>query len=430
LPNPVLFLEPSWSAAASVSGMHAIPTVLLTSVLLLGCATGTVPRGDTGEEGSPAVGAPSEGAGGDSPVAGGGADPLPELMIDEAPAMEGDPITAVEAAAEMGRGFNLGQMFENTQHPRTFEAARAKIDAYYERGFRNVRIPITWTEPVGGDLLVKDPAVGDVDLSNPRLGVIAQVIDYALSKSGLYVVINAHHERALKTEVRSAVLERLWQDIVSIFGARTGHLLFEVLNEPHADDDTPMAPEQLRLMTGLAYEKIREVNPARIVLIGGNQWFGASEVPAVWTSLDEVGGGADPYVMATFHHYNPWTFCGDNQGDYADPWTDADIAEPMNTMQDWADSVGQGMPVFIGEWGVGWQSVLSTMDCNNIRSWYAQFDSQNAEPLGQPTAVWDDGGWFRIFDHGAGQFENNLIDCIAGECDWTGTERFNAACGG
>jgi len=36
--------------------------------------------------------------------------------------------------------------------------------------------------------------------------------------------------------------------------------------------------------------KIRAVDPARIVIFGGNQWFGAAEMATVWTSLDGVGG--------------------------------------------------------------------------------------------------------------------------------------------
>jgi endoglucanase len=95
--------------------------------------------------------------------------------------------------------------------------ASAKIDAYHDRGFRNVRIPITWTENIGGDLLVNDANVGDVNRSHARLAVIQQVVDYALSKPGLHVVINAHHETRLKIENRSWVLERLWQDIADIF---------------------------------------------------------------------------------------------------------------------------------------------------------------------------------------------------------------------
>ena len=328
----------------------------------------------------------------------------------------------------MGKGVNLGQMFENTQHPQTLAAASAKIDAYYAKGFRNVRIPVTWTEATNGSVLVNDPTVGDVNRSHPRLAVIAQVIDHALSKPNLYVVLNAHHEDALKTGSRAAVLERLWTDLADLFKNRDYRLLFEILNEPHRDDGSAMPAADLRAMTARAYAKIRAADPQRIVLIGGNQYFGAAEVPAVWTNLSGVGGGQDPYVMATFHHYNPWTFCGDNQGSYDDAWTDANLSGPMDTMLSWASSVGNGMPVYIGEWGVAWYSRYTTLECNNVRLWYQRMHSAFAAPRGIPTAVWDDGGWFKIFDHATNDFANNLADCIAGECAWTGTDRFNAGC--
>jgi endoglucanase len=347
--------------------------------------------------------------------------------VDDAPGGVGT-ISARAAAAAMGKGFNLGQMFESTQHPPTLAAASAKIDAYYAKGFRLLRIPVTWTEITNGDMLVGDPTVGDVKRDHPRLLVIEQVVDYALTKPGLYVVLNAHHEAALKTQSRAAVLERLWSDIAEIFADREHHLLFEILNEPHREDTTAMPAADLRNMTAKAYAKIRAVDPARIIVIGGNQWFGAAEIPAVWTDLSGVGGGADPYLMATFHHYNPWTFCGDNQGTYDDAWTDAQISAPMATMSAWASSVGKGMPVFIGEWGVAWGSRYEKFGCNNIRQYYQKLHSQFAAPRGIPTAVWDDGGWFKIYDHASNAFDNNLIDCISGTCDWDGTERFNAAC--
>src|SRR5690606_9052396 len=144
-------------------------------------------------------------------------------------------------------------------------------------GFRNIRIPITWTEPVGGDLLVTDPGVGSVERSHPRLQVIESVIDHALSKPDLYVVINAHHEATLKTQSRGAVLEQLWKDVADIFRDKDHRLLFEILNEPHRSDGTEMPAADLRSMTGLAYEQIRQVDPSRLVLFGGNQWFGAHE---------------------------------------------------------------------------------------------------------------------------------------------------------
>lgn len=335
--------------------------------------------------------------------------------------------TAREAAAAMGKGFNLGQMFDAGQHDPSLETARPKIDAYYARGFRTVRIPVTWTEPVQGTLLA-DPDTGAVDPSAPRLAELEAVIDYALAQPGLYVLLNAHHETRLKDGGRADVLERLWSDISARLKDRDHRLMFEILNEPHLTNRDAMAPETLRDMTGRAYRRIRADDAQRIVLIGGNQWFGAEEMARAWPDLDAVGGGRDPYLMATFHHYNPWTFNGDNQGDYADPWTEADMEGPMRTMADWARDVGGGMPVFIGEWGVGWQSVLPAMNCNNIRLWYSLFHARHATDHAMPTAVWDDGGWFQLFDHDRGDFSSNLVDCIDGECRWDGPDRFNDDC--
>jgi endoglucanase len=356
---------------------------------------------------------PNEALGGDG--AGGGGDPRP-------------PLSAKSAVAAMGKGFNLGQMFESSQHPPTLASASAKIDAYYAKGFRTVRIPVTWTEATNGDALVGDPTVGEIERAHPRLQIISQVVDHALSKPDMYVILNAHHEKALKTQSRTAVLQRLWADIADIFAERDHRLIFEILNEPHRDDDSAMPAADLRRMTAAAYAEIRAADTARIVVIGGNRYFAASEVPAVWPDLDGVGGGADPYLMATFHHYNPWTFCGDNQGSYDDAWTDSDLSEPMDTMRRWADTVGKGMPVFIGEWGVGWGSRYPTFDCNNIRSWYQKMDHEFAQARGMPTVVWDDGGWFKIYDHQTNAFANDLSDCISGTCEWSGSERFNAGC--
>jgi len=305
----------------------------------------------------------------------------------------------------------------------------AKIDAYYAKGFRNVRIPITWTEQVGGDLLVGSATVGDVNRSHSRLAVIKQVVDYALSKSGLYVVINAHHETGLKTNNRATVLERLWGDVADTFAGKDHRLLFEILNEPHRSDgsNSALPAADLRTMVRMAYAKIRAVDAARIVIIGGNQWFAANEMAAVWTDLSGVGNGQDPYLMATFHHYDPWSFCGDNQGTYDDPWTDANLLTPMETMLAWAKSVGHAMPVYIGERGVGWGSRYNAMDCNNVRSWYEKMGATAAANK-IPTSLWDDNGWFKVWDVGSKSWNNNLVDCLLGNCSWSGTERFNAGC--
>ena len=323
--------------------------------------------------------------------------------------------TAKVAIAAMGKGFNLGNMFDRDSNA-TYAQAKAKIDAYYAKGFRNVRIPITWTESVDGSVLA-DPNTGIVNTGHARLAIIKQAVDYALSLNGMYVVINAHHEVALKENNRDWVLERLWSDIATIFASRSSKLLFEILNEPHLLNGGPMPAASLKNMTVKAYAKIRAVNSTRIIIIGGNQWFGENEVPSVWTDLNGVGSGNDAYVAAEFHHYMPWTFCGDGQGDFTDAWTDSNQYTPMDVMNNWANGVGKGMPVYIGEWGVAWGSRYTVMNCNSIRKWYTSFHSNYAVSRKQATAVWDDGGWFKIWN-GSG-WDNNLVDCIGGSCAWS-----------
>jgi hypothetical protein len=225
------------------------------------------------------------------------------------------------------------------------------------------------------------------------------------------------------------VVEQIWEDNADIFAKRSHRLLFEILNEPHqGPNNDPMEPAKLRNMTELAYNKIRAANSNRIIIIGGNQWFGAHEMAQTWPNLDQVGGGNDAFIMSTFHHYDPWEFNGASNKTFA--WTGSTISNPMQTMEAWNQSVGNNMPIYIGEWGNSWGQYLQADGCNNIKSWYNDFSSEHAEnrPITAPTAVWDDGGWFQIWNHGTNDWGSKLFQCVTGECMPESFERNNAAC--
>jgi len=335
-------------------------------------------------------------------------------------------ITAAQAVADMGKGFNIGQTFESTDQPRNFATVKTKIDAYYAEGFRNVRIPITWRENIGGDMLA-NPDTGVVNRGHQRLQTIKEVVDYALSLPDMYVVINMHHETSVKNQNLWWVVEQVWADAADIFKDRSNRLIFEILNEPHKDEGG-MAAADVRNLSIKAYAKIREVSPQRLVVIGGNEWFHATELAATWPSLEGVGNGQDPYLFATFHHYDPW-----DDFHFEDTWPktfnfdDGNVGDPMEIARSWAASVG-GMPIYIGEWGVGWGKHRNAMTCNNIRLWYQKFGPISSEK-GISTSVWDDSGWFKVFDNSTGSFNNNLATCVSGECEWENDfTRMNAGC--
>ena len=340
----------------------------------------------------------------------------------------GNAPTAQALSQTMGLGFNIGQVFESTDKSREFAPVRAKIDAYYALGFRTMRLPVTWSKAIGGTTLIQDMTTGAVDVDHPRLGVIKAVVDYALSLPDMIVVINAHHEEPIKTQHLWWVFEQLWADIATIFKDRDKRLIFELLNEPHDINGSAMPAAMLRSMSRLAYAQIRAIDPERVVVISGNQWASSNELALVWPDLLGIGNGLDPYLMATFHHYDPWTqFHSEDSPDKAYNYDLNTIENPMRQAQQWQTTIGANMPIFIGEWGVGWGKQWPTMDCNNIRQWYEWFP-QSAQTYAMPTMLWDDGGWFGVFDYGSGRFKNNLAQCVAGDCEWTGTERFNSAC--
>ena len=230
---------------------------------------------------------------------------LKPLTLTDVPAPE-QPPTGQSVAAMMGLGVNMGQVFESIgANPPRFEPVRAKIDAYYTLGFRTFRLPVTWTAAIEGRALVPDVTTGQVDTSNPRLAVIQALIDYILSFDDTIVILNAHHEVSIKDNLATVVLERLWADIALLFQDRSHRLIYELLNEPHDSSGNPMPPSVLRDMSSRAYAAIRALDSERTIVISGNQWGGAWELNATWPSLAGVGDGLDPYLMATFHHYDP-----------------------------------------------------------------------------------------------------------------------------
>jgi endoglucanase len=353
---------------------------------------------------------------------------LEPLNFDRIPTPEEAP-TANTLASMMGLGVNIGQVFESIgANPPEFEPVRTKIDAYYELGFRTFRLPVTWTAAIEGRALVLDSNVGQIDPTHPRLATIQALVDYALSLGDTVVILNAHHEASIKDNQAAVVLERLWADIALLFQDRSHRLIYELLNEPHDSSGGTMPAAVLRDMSSRAYAQIRSQDPKRTIVISGNQWGGAWELNATWPSLVGVGDGLDPYLMATFHHYDPWTeFHSEDAANRAYPFTDDTLRNPMRTADEWRQRLGVDLPIYIGEWGVGWGKKQSSMNCNNVRLWYQSFPEAAAE-FGMPTQVWDDGGWFEIFNYGSGAFSNNLAECITGTCDWEGIERFNQAC--
>lgn len=301
------------------------------------------------------------------------------------------PITPQEMAEKMGMAINMG----NTLEAPDFEGNWAKaaeeyyFDDYKAAGFKAVRIPVRW----GNE---RTQAQAPYTIDTKFMDRVEQVVDWSLAK-GLVTVIDTHHEDWLKNDYENNIekFEKMWEQIAERFKGKSENLLFEIFNEPTAN----MTDSQVNDLNKRILKIIRAKNPTRIVVIGGgayNNWIkmiNAMEIPK------------DPYLMATFHYYDPYEFTHELKGTWGSESDMKNIARIFDVVKNW--SVKNNIPVFLGEYGVR----CETPDRAARIKWY-DFISDQALSHGFPFAVWDDGGWFQLYDRTARTYDTDILKAI------------------
>lgn len=209
-------------------------------------------------------------------------------------------------------------------------------------GFETVRLPVRWDSHAGMQApYAIDPAY---------VKRVRHVVD-AAQAAGLKVILDSHNFEAMDSDPLGSAprFAGIWRQIAAAFAAEpVGTLWFELANEPH---DRFNNANLLAVMTP-ALAAVRETNPDRPVIIGGEFWSGIDSL-ATLTLPD------DPHVYPTFHYYEPFQFT--HQGaTWAKPTPplgrvygggdDAErLARDVQKVRDYAARTG--MLPFIGETG-------------------------------------------------------------------------------
>ncbi len=304
--------------------------------------------------------------------------------------------------ARLGRGINMGNMFEApSEHawgnPFRHEYFRMIADL----GFDHVRIPVRW-EPAARSS--PHPPYG----IEPRfLERIRGVVDDALD-NGLLVIINMHHHDALLADPhreRERFLSQ-WRQIAEYFRKYPPELLFEVLNEPHGE----LTPDLWNEFFSDALREIRRTNPDRFVLVGTAEWGGLSGVPHLVLP-------ADDRLILTVHYYNPFSFT--HQGA---SWVGADASAWLGT--EWYDTQAEresmrnefrmtrafaernSIPVHVGEFGAYGKADLQS------RVRWTRFLARLFEEYGWSWAYWEFSAGFGIYDPARGAFRDALVNAL------------------
>jgi len=204
---------------------------------------------------------------------------------------------APAATARVGPSPNLGKCINlaNTLEPPNegdWGPAFRDEDAQIIRaaGFSTVRVPVNFL----GHASARPPYTLD-----PRfMARMRHVID-TLRAAGLNVIVDQHSNDDLSAAPERNV-ERsaaVWRQVAAQLRDEPANVWFELLNEPHGK------LTNINLLATLtpSLAAVRETNPTRIVVIGGERWSGVD-------SLATLPLPDDPYVVPTLHDYDPFEF--------------------------------------------------------------------------------------------------------------------------
>ena len=157
-------------------------------------------------------------------------------------------------------------------------------------GFDSIRLPVRWSTHAAAQApYTIDPAF---------MARVKHLVGLAEAE-GLGVVLNMHHydELYVDPDAHAARFAGLWKQIAAEFRGAGPKVWFELINEP----TNKLNDGNLLQILTPALAEVRATNPTRPVIIGGQNWSG---VP----SLATLQLPDDPYVVPTFHTYDPFAF--------------------------------------------------------------------------------------------------------------------------
>jgi endoglucanase len=291
----------------------------------------------------------------------------------------------------LGKCINLGSMLDKPvegshgQRSLTADDLR-KIAA---AGFHTVRLPVNFSAHTARTPPYRvNPAI---------IARVRQVLEQAQGV-GLNVIVDLHRYEETNADPFGELprLVAIWRQVAKALADQPDSVWFELLNEPkHA-----ITPDNFRKIVDPTLAAIRESNPRRIVVIGGPP---SSRV----THMDQFEMPDDPYVVQTFHNYDPvgFTHQGVKSMNPMPPigrrfGSAADIARLNRNVQAAKDYMAKtGRVPFMGEFGV--MGLDAIPDSERVS--YLRTVSSAYAAAGIQSCVWnyansynlnlDDGSW-------------------------------------
>lgn len=346
--------------------------------------------------------------------------PLPALTpFNSSRTYSGCDAATVTAVNGLGRGINLGQMWESIDKTNPKAGAYRDLKVTNEilrrvklAGFDHVRMPCNWARQASG--------TSPYTLNAAMVTRYKQDIDLALA-NGLKVIVNQHHSHLAAAWTGWAsenggslsaadILVRQQAIMVQVAQALSGYaatdVFLELENEPHVDagangSNPGWTDARWESYWPGAIAAIRAVDANRVVLLGGTNYNNTSK-------LAVMGAITDQKTVLMAHPYEPHTTFTHQFAGFP-LWTLTQRALILNSIDiAYAQSVARGLPVVFTEFGCNFFTP------RKHRAMYLRDFVNAAFGYGIPFSVWNlMGGGFDVFSL-KGKFIDGLAEALTG----------------
>jgi aryl-phospho-beta-D-glucosidase BglC (GH1 family) len=325
--------------------------------------------------------------------------------------------TAVELAAKMTLGWNIGNTME--AHSNENGWGNPNITEDYVKfvkanGFNAIRIPCQWNWHH-----VDNQSTAHIDEN--WLNRVKEVVGYCVDND-MYVLLNIHWDGGWlennitikKQDSVRAKQRALWEQIATTMRDFDEHLMFASANEPNADN-----AEETAVLSSYHQTFVNAVrstggrNSYRVLVVQGPS-TSMTLTPELMTTLPK-----DPTanrLMVEIHNYSPPQFCilseDADWGKVAYYWGKdfQSSIEPDRNFKpewEWGTEVGQieafdlmktkfvdkGIPVIMGEYGTYRKSAAKDQETHNASvDYWITFVTKQARSRGMIPFWWDTGG--------------------------------------
>jgi len=280
--------------------------------------------------------------------------------------------------------------------------------------FDHIRIPVRWETHTEN----KAPFKIDPDFMKR--------VDWAVSNAlhrGFYVVINMHHHN----EFENAPMKNkekfisIWDQISKYFKNYPDNLYFEIYNEPASriSGDKSKTLENPNIWNKLwveAYNKIRETNPNRKIIITGPIWASVDSLTLLKIPKEIL---KDPNIIVQFHFYYPAEFCF--QGSYGNGFENykdlrwkgtkreqAEIIKRLDKVTDWAKK-NNNLKLWNGEFCA--HSTGGSIEEDRLK--WDNFVVKQCEARNIAWAYWDfHGDTSRVYDIHENKWYDKIINAL------------------